>query len=172
MKTRRQLLQSAAAAATALPSAAQHAHAPNLAQIAAPYKPKVLTPTEMDWLAKLVDAIIPGSDTPGASDAGVPAYVDRHLAVDPRHLALFRDGKQALDAASKEKFGKTFSRIDAAQQAAVLTPLTAGRFFRMIKDLTIDGYYTSKEGLAQELGWNANTFLPEFPGCTHPEHQS
>ena len=47
----------------------------------------------------------------------------------------------------------------------------AGRFFRLLKDLTIDGYYSSRAGLVEELGWHGNTFLSEFKGCTHPEHQ-
>ena len=41
----------------------------------------------------------------------------------------------------------------------------------MMKGLTVDGYYTSQAGLTQELGWHGNTFLTEFKGCTHPEHQ-
>ena len=44
-------------------------------------------------------------------------------------------------------------------------------FFRAMKGLTVDGYYTSEAGLTQELGWHGNSFLPEFKGCTHPEHQ-
>jgi hypothetical protein len=41
----------------------------------------------------------------------------------------------------------------------------------MMKDMTIDRYYSSREGLSQELGWHGNTYLTEFKGCTHPEHQ-
>jgi hypothetical protein len=44
-----------------------------------------------------------------------------------------------------------------------------GKAFTLLKDLTIDAYYRTKAGLMQELGWNANTYLPEFKGCTH-EH--
>jgi hypothetical protein len=77
----------------------------------------------MEWVAKLVDLIIPRSDTPGAS------------------------------AINGEKS----------------SPL--GRFFRLVKDLTVDGYHTSRPGLTDELGWKANTFLSEFKGCVHPEHQ-
>jgi hypothetical protein len=40
-----------------------------------------------------------------------------------------------------------------------------------MKGLTVDGYYTSEAGLKQELGWHGNTFLTEFKGCDHPEHQ-
>lgn len=42
-------------------------------------------------------------------------------------------------------------------------------FFRVIKNLTADGYYTSQAGLVQELGYKGNTALAAFPECTH-EH--
>jgi gluconate 2-dehydrogenase gamma chain len=44
------------------------------------------------------------------------------------------------------------------------------RFFRLLKNLTADGYYTSRVGLLDELGYKGNTALPEFPRCTVPEH--
>ena len=45
-------------------------------------------------------------------------------------------------------------------------------FFTLLKGATVDAYYSTQEGLKTELGWNANTFLSEFKGCTHKEHQS
>ena len=42
-------------------------------------------------------------------------------------------------------------------------------FFRLMKNLTADGYYTSRAGLLEELGYSGNTFLPAFPGCAIPE---
>jgi gluconate 2-dehydrogenase gamma chain len=44
------------------------------------------------------------------------------------------------------------------------------RFFRLLKNLTADGYYTSRVGLLDELGYKGNTALPQFPSCTVPEH--
>ena len=44
------------------------------------------------------------------------------------------------------------------------------RFFRLIKNLTADGYYTSRVGLLEELGYTGNTALAAFPSCTVPEH--
>lgn len=44
------------------------------------------------------------------------------------------------------------------------------RFFRLIKNLTADGYYTSRAGLLEELGYTGNTVLARFPGCAVPEH--
>lgn len=168
----------AAAAAPAAASAQEHQHAQETVQIAAPYTPKVLTPAEMEWVAKLVDAIIPRTDTPGALDAGVPAFIDRRLNANSRLVQRFRDGMKLLDADAKSKFAAAFPALNEAQQIELLTPISVdsstplGGFFKLMKDLTIDGYYTSKAGLTQELGWHGNTFLSEFKGCTHPEHQA
>jgi gluconate 2-dehydrogenase gamma chain len=43
------------------------------------------------------------------------------------------------------------------------------RFFRVLKNLTADGYYTSRVGLLDELGYTGNTVLAAFPSCTVPE---
>ena len=37
--------------------------------------------------------------------------------------------------------------------------------------MTINVYYTSEIGLHQELGDDGVLFMPQFLGCTHPEHQ-
>jgi gluconate 2-dehydrogenase gamma chain len=130
-----------------------------------------LSAPELECLKALVDAIIPRTDTPGASDAGVPATIDRRLADSPPFAERFRSGMKALDGDAQSRFGAVFSALTPQQQVELLTPRGQDPFFRMVKDMTVDAYYTSKEGLATELGWHGNTFLPEFKGCTHPEHQ-
>ena len=178
MKTRREVIRGAAAAALAIPAAAQqHPRGEAPVQLAGAYKPAVLSPQQMAWVGKLVDAIIPRTDTPGASDAGVPAYIDRKLKDDEVKRKRFLAGMSDLDASARKKFRAGFGELTAVQQVELLTPISrekstpSGRFFKLAKDMTIDGYYTSKDGLSKELGWNANTFLAEFKGCTHPEHQ-
>jgi hypothetical protein len=132
----------------AVPLAAQqHEHTETAA---APYTLKVFSAEERDKVAKLVDLIIPRTDTPGASDVHVPEFIDRKLSLDPVLKERFLEGLRTFSGVLKD--GDAFSK--------------------MLKDLTVDGYYTSKEGLTQELGWHGNTFLTEFKGCTHPEHQS
>jgi hypothetical protein len=44
------------------------------------------------------------------------------------------------------------------------------RFFRLVKNLSADGYYTSRVGLLDELGYAGNTALARFPACSVPEH--
>lgn len=160
--TRRQALVILAGASQAH---AQHQHseeAPTASGKGAPYKPKTLTPSEMELVAKLSDLIIPRTDTPGASDAGVPEYIDQHLE-HSSDVAMFRRGLAE------------FAALPDDRRLARMTEIgnePGNPFFRMLKGLTIDGYYSSRAGLVEELGWHGNTFLSEFKGCTHPEHQS
>ena len=144
MSTRRELLLTIAAA---LPAAAQHEHPDTSAPEA--YTTRVFSADEMKRVAALVDLIIPRTDTPGASDAHVPEFIDRKLSLDPALKERFLNGLRAFDGELKD--GDPFSKL--------------------LKDLTVDGYYTSKEGLTQELGWHGNTFLTEFKGCTHADHE-
>jgi hypothetical protein len=142
VSTRREFI----AVAAALPVAAQHEQH---IEVAAAYTLKVFSPEERDRVAALVDQIIPRTDTPGASDAHVPEFIDRKLSLDAALKDRFLNALRAFDGVLKD--GDSFSKL--------------------LKDLTVDGYYTSKEGLTQELGWHGNTFLTEFKGCTHADHQ-
>lgn len=148
VSTRRDLLKTVVAAATALPAVAQHEHS-EMAP-AGVYAYKVFSPEETKRVSTLVDLIIPRTDTPGASDAHVPEFIDRKLAMDASLKEKFLAGLRGFDGVLSEQ----------------------DPFLRLLKDMTIDGYYTSKEGLTEELAWHGNTFVAEFIGCTHPEHQS
>ena len=152
--TRREALL---AIATAPILSAQHQHAAEMPASATPYKPQTLTLSEMDFVARLSDLIIPRTDTPGASDAGVPEFIDRRLTASHELTAAFRQGMAMVGPDLTE---------------ARLTEIIDTPFFRLAKEMTIDGYYSSRAGLVEELGWHGNTFLSEFKGCTHPEHQS
>jgi hypothetical protein len=162
-----------AAAAQTLP--AQHTHsAEAVTQIAVPLKPKVFSADELATLSVLTDLIIPRTDTPGASDVGVPVLIDNAIA---RFPAAQKEWRNCL-AWFNQQAGGNFRSLSNAQQIAILKPIsgqtkTAGaRWFTLLKDSTIDLYYSTKEGLADELGWHGNTYRTKFDGCTHPEHQS
>ena len=175
---RRDALTTIAAAALAVPAAAQeqrqqkdpqHKHE-GMVNIKPPavYKPRFFSKEEFETVAVLVDLIIPRTDTPGARDANVHRIIDG--SVRPRERAAWREGLKWLSA-------QRFTSLSQDGQIALLTKVSqekntpGGHFFRLLKGATVDAYYSTKEGLVTELGWNANTFLPEFKGCTHPEHQ-
>ena len=141
------------------------------AQSPADAQPSFLTAPELACLTAVVDAIIPRTDTPGALDAGVPATIERRMAAGPQLAERFRTGARSLDADAQSRFGAAFAALTASQQVELLKTRAEDPFFRLMKDMTVDAYYSSKEGLSEELGWHGNTFLTEFKGCTHPEHQ-
>ena len=132
------------------------------------YKARFFTPEEFETVAVLVDLIIPRTDTPGARDARVHEIIDS--GVRPATQTAWREGVKWLDA---QAGGKKFTTLQKGEQVSIVEKASRenARFFKLVKDATIDAYYSTKEGLAMELGWNFNTFLPEFKGCTHPEHQ-
>ena len=174
MKTRRQAIQTALAAAVPLAVAQEHQHESTLVQLPATKKvAKFFSADELKTLARLVDHIIPRTETPGAADANVHFIIDGNTRI----RAEFRRGIASLNGEARKKEGKAFVELTQPEQVAILTAFSnehgtsRASFFKLLKNSTIDGYYSTKEGLQQELGWNANTFLKEFPGCTHPEHQ-
>ena len=101
------------------------------------YEPVTFSAEEFDLLGIVVDMILPASGTPGAREVGVHAMID----------------------------------MDMPERVAVLTRFEGGSgenkdFFETVKGLTIDAYYSTEIGLVQELGYQGNTYLDEFPGCT------
>jgi hypothetical protein len=91
---------------------------------------------------------------------------------------VIREGLKRLDS--------HFLELTEAQHLQILTSLSesggqknlangsvAGgdaAFFTALKNLTADGYYTSRVGLLQELGYNGKDYLAAFPAFSIPEH--
>jgi gluconate 2-dehydrogenase gamma chain len=145
-------------------------------QAAAPSEPRFFTPAQLLVISRLTDLIIPPTDSPGAAAAGVPAYIDLVVKEDPKLQATFGAGLPRLDTISKSTFGTSgFLELSEPQQVEILTSLSKaagsdGDFFTAIKSLTADGYYTSRIGLMQELGYNGDAVLAAFPEFRIPEH--
>lgn len=141
--------------------------------------PKFFTAKEMATVSVISELIIPTDDhSPGAIAAEVPAFIDLMVSEAPAETKqLWRDGLAAVD----KKADGDFAKAAQDKQIAVLTEISKNeakpqtleeRFFRAVKNMTIDGYYTSEIGIKKELRYKGNTYLKEFKGCTHPEHQS
>lgn len=161
-----------------LPDQPGHLHAGPAIKVPVPSQPAFLQPAEFKVVEALSERIIPVSDTPGAKDAGVALLIDKAIVADPSLGPSYRAGIADLNALANDSYGKEFASLPDSEQIALLTPLSLetssslGKFFAMVKDMTVDAYYKTEAGLKTELGWHGNTFLAEFPGCDHPEHQS
>ncbi len=167
------------------PRAAQPAPGDVAAEPEASWKPLFLDEHQNETIVRLTDLIIPQTDTPGAKAALVNRYIDlKYNEEEPAKQRELIEGLAWLDGRSLSLHGKPFVRLSEAQQIAMLEPLAdpknsnpqdlpGVKFFQLIKELTIFGYYTSKIGLDQELQYGGDTYNTSFPGaCTHPEHQT
>jgi|SRR5690242_1507838 hypothetical protein len=163
----------------------QHNHGPSAAGQAAAKSaaPKFFSADQMALIGVISELIIPTDDSsPGALAAEVPAFIDLMISEAPAETKKnWTDGLAAVDKMSQSKNGTPFVKATKDQQIALLTDISKNeakpstpeeRFFKTIKNMTIDGYYTSEIGIHKELKYKGNTYLKEFKGCTHPEHQS
>jgi hypothetical protein len=160
-----------------------HAHGAQAAVAVQDWKPRVLSARQNEMVVALTELIIPETDTPGARAALVNRFIDAVLqGAEPAVRQRFLQGLTWMDTRSRALFQKDFLQATPAEQTALLTrtseegnPKKESRtgldFFRAIKAMTIDGYYTTEIGLRQELGDSGQLFLPQFQGCDHPEHQ-
>ncbi len=150
----------------------------------AEYRPLFFTPVEYATIARLSDIIIPADDTPGASEAGVSEFIDLMVSRDPALQRNFRRGLNWLDAHSQKTSGKIFLHCKREQQTAMLEPLAykkkfqideehGRKFFALIRQYTVMGFYTSEIGL-KELDFPGLNFYADSPSCPHkddPEHR-
>ena len=103
----------------------------------------------------------------------------QHAAIlQPLSDAVDRQQQDALKARfRKEAKGAAVYYVAVTDRDPLARPSVAPgtdadlpmRFFRLIKNLTADGYYTSRAGLLEELGYSGNTFRASFPSCAVPE---
>jgi Gluconate 2-dehydrogenase subunit 3 len=125
------------------------------------------------------EIVIPQTRTPGARAANVPQFIDLLLAERETQMQSgIAAGLRWLDQRTRELFGKDFVDASPEQQIDLLTRIsspdsseaTLGRvFFNQIKNLTAFGYYTSKEGLEQELGYAGPQGIGTYEGSVAVE---
>ena len=126
---------------------------------------RALDPHQDETVATIAELIIPKTDTPGAREAGVPAFIDVMFAEwgDDDQRKVFTAGLANVDERSRALFGKDFIACNEAQQTQILTGLdaelarlrdtkadTSKNFFQAMKWLTLTGYYTSEVGATTE----------------------
>ena len=167
---------------SAFARAQAHTGAAHAAQAATGWTPQVLTAWQNEAVTALAELIIPATDTPGAKAARVNRFIDQVLRdAPPSERNAFFVGLAWMDSRSKALFGRDLVAASASEQTDLLTRVSEAQpdhtdrqgaeFFRVLKSMTISGYYSSEIGLRQELGDDGQLFHLEFKGCDHPEHQ-
>jgi hypothetical protein len=130
----------------------------------------------------LAETLLPADETgPGAQSAHVAYYLDVVLKHSPAAKAQFwKNGLAGVEALGQNRFKRSFVACSATQREELmaelakgeLAPLTDGdRFFVDFKKTAIDAFYASVLIQHQHLGYQGNTAVMEFAGCTHPDFE-
>ena len=146
----------------------------------AEWKPTFLTQAQAALVAEVAEIMIPRTNTPGAKDVGIPAFIDKMLkdAYPKDEQARFVAGLADFETQAKREHGRTFLELEPALRAALVKQVhdpavevereatlpvaERGRpFILTTKELTLLGYFTSEPGATQVLQYRP------VPGAYH-----
>jgi gluconate 2-dehydrogenase gamma chain len=142
------------------------------------YSPKFFPAHQYQTLLVLCDAILPKDEVSGgAVEAGAPEFIDLLSSENEDYRAILGGGLMWLDNLSSDRYQHTFLECTPLQQKEVLDLIAFRKnakgdpglsqgivFFAKLRQMTSDGFYTSKIGIA-DLKYIGNTALSVFPGC-------
>lgn len=130
-------------------------------------------------LDEIADTILPPTATPGAKDAKVGAFMAIMVneCYDKNEQETFVLGMKKLRALCQQKYNASFTEMSPADRHELLVQLDReqkeymrerkeeqpAHYFRMMKELTLLGYFTSEPGCTK-----AKRYVPvpgRFEGC-------
>lgn len=124
-------------------------------------------PNEVALLDEAAETILPETSTPGAKAARCGAFIALMVTdtYEPRDQRIFRRGLLELESAARAATGGGFLQATPAQRLSLLDRFDReakafmedrpsdepAHWFRMLKQLTLVGYFTSEIGMTQHL---------------------
>ena len=121
--------------------------------------------SDIAYLDEIADTILPTTSTPGAKAAKVGQFMTVMVndCYEARDQKVFREGMDKINELSDKDFGKNFMEITPQQRNTLLVkldaeakqhqkakkPEDAAHYFRLMKELTMLGYFTSEIGTKQ-----------------------
>lgn len=134
------------------------------------YSETYFQPHEMATIALLCDIILPADDKSGsATQAAVPDFIEFIAKDMPYHQVPLRGGLMWLDHEANKRFGKVFKDCTNQDQLSIIDDIAypdrakdkpelapGVKFFTNIRNLTLTGFYTSKMGVIDDLGYQGN----------------
>jgi len=136
----------------------------------------LFTKQQRNVVMAAAEVIIPRTDTPGATDAGVPQFIELMVQdwLNHEERKIFLTGLNGLASCAHELHGNSFDRLSATLQLSMLEALESevassswyakgnvrrafvsdAPFICQLKELTIWGFFTSEVGVKQVLRYN------------------
>jgi len=115
-------------------------------------------------ISAIVDRIIPKTDTPGAIEVKVPEFIDMMLSecYEKADQEKFSNGLTSIEESAENETGDSITELKMVKLEGFLTEFesqalsedeSSDQFFFMktLKELSLLGYFTSKEGATEAL---------------------
>lgn len=124
------------------------------------WSPKYFTQEQAYVITEMTEIIIPKTDTAGAKDAGVPAFIEQMI------FEAYSEADRTKFMASLEDFTATTSYLDLSSEEqnklvteahtkAIEEKPEERPFVMVMKELTMLGYFTSQPGATEVLRYEA-----------------
>lgn len=120
-----------------------------------------LTDAQLALIGALADTIIPRTDTPGATDVAVPAFINVIVTENytDAERAAFEAGLDAIDVQAKNSGGASFADLPPEARMSVIDAMEAAsdrhaepsRTYWRLKGLIVHGYFTSEPVMKRVL---------------------
>jgi hypothetical protein len=142
-----------AAGSAILPSCLHKAEKPSIA-----LRHLHITQEQEKTLREIAGTIIPSGTAPGAKDTYAHLFVLRMVddCYDAQRQQSFLTGLRQVDKLARHGYGSSFTKCDDSQRNQIMkqleeknAPKEAIEFYKMMKELTIKGYLTSKPVLGE-----------------------
>lgn len=117
---------------------------------------------QIAYLDEIAETILPETKTPGAKAARVGQFMAMMVSdvYEEKNKKIFKDGMENIQVQSNKEFGKDFMSVSAEQRKSLLVKLDneqkeitknskpgdSPHYFRLMKELTLLGYFTSEIG--------------------------
>jgi hypothetical protein len=149
------------------------------------WKPAFFTNNQAALIAEIAETILPKTKTPGAKEMAVPQFIDKMVkeTMDEASQNSLVEGLESFEDEVKSKYDSDFISLKAEEKKEFLEKLDKEKprsglsmwgialekdapkptFFKIIKGLTLFGFYTS-----EEIGRNVLVYDPvpgEYIGC-------
>jgi Gluconate 2-dehydrogenase subunit 3 len=145
---------------------------------AAEMKQTMFSAEEVALLEEVGETILPETKTPGAKAAQCGLFMAMMVqdCYEPKDQEIFRKGITQLNEACQKAHGHAFMQSTPEERTSLLTQLdkdakayqdkkkgdAPNHYFRMMKELTLLGYFTSEVGMTKALRYQ------ETPGRFDP----
>lgn len=140
-------------------------------------KTGLFTDEDIPFLDEVGETILPATaSSPGAKAADIGAFMKKMVTdlYEANEQKIFTSGIEKLKSASHKKFNKPFMELSSDEKHDLLVEIdeesrqpssdsNAPHYFRMMKQLTLWGYFTSEPGATKALRYVA---VPgRYDGC-------